>query len=132
LNEHNALVEGWAEFLPNIVQKNDYYSWGISSSQNVETQNQYQRNREDYPNTEPWQGNRIEGAVLNVLYDISDDSSFVDLNSGVDDDGIPGEFVKVWNIMRDYHPGTLHQQSSRLFEAHEIRTFFAYFQFALY
>lgn len=111
-NEHTALVEGWAEFLPNIIQRNDCYRWGDNSVIYVETDNQYQKNRENYPRELPFQGNRIEGAVLNILYDISDDSSFDDLYTGVDDDGIPGEFDKVWNILRDYQPDAMVDYSS--------------------
>lgn len=102
-NEHTALIEGWASFLPCILQKNDDYN-----TVHVETANHYTI-RDDQ--SKSWNGNKIEGAVLNILYDISDDSSFTDLSPGKDDDGISGGFSKVWNIMREYTPDALDEYS---------------------
>ena len=99
-----ALVEGWAEFLPNVIQHDDYYR-----GYHVETYNFYS-NRTD--KSRSWNGNSIEGAILNILYDISDDITYSDLQPFTDDDKILGEFKKLWNIIRDYNPDCLEDYST--------------------
>jgi archaellum component FlaG (FlaF/FlaG flagellin family) len=97
-NPHTALVEGWAEYLPNVIQKDDNHR-----GNNVETENFYATR---YDQNKSWNGNSIEGAVLNILYDLSDDSSYNDLYPWSDDDEIHN-FDEVWRIMRDYNPDAL-------------------------
>ena len=49
-------------------------------------------------------GERVEGTVASILWDIFDTATSVDTQPGVDDDDIPDRFVLFWEILASDRP----------------------------
>ncbi|MAF13022.1 hypothetical protein CMK11_21430 [Candidatus Poribacteria bacterium] len=106
-DEEFAISEGWAEFMAAAV---DDDALNVTSFDNV-----------DFPNIETnfWYtgrvqgvggntiGERVEGSVASVLWDISDGPQSRDLIPGTDDDGIVNDFERVWAIFGEATPYTI-------------------------
>ncbi|MEO2005445.1 MAG: dockerin type I domain-containing protein, partial [Candidatus Poribacteria bacterium] len=106
-DEEFAISEGWAEFLAAAV---DDDALNVTSFTNV-----------DFPNIESnvWYtgtiqsigrntiGEKVEGSVASVLWDITDGPQSNDLSVGSDDDGIENDFERLWTIFIDATPYTV-------------------------
>ncbi|MBT5711115.1 hypothetical protein HOI71_08745, partial [Candidatus Poribacteria bacterium] len=106
-DEEFAISEGWAEFIAAAV---DDDALNVTSFDNV-----------DFPNIETnfWYtgrvqgigpnsiGEKVEGSVASVLWDISDGPQSRDLIPGTDDDGIENDFQRVWTIFGEARPYTI-------------------------
>ena len=92
LNPGHALVEGWAEFFPSIVQNNAIYHTYHNLEFDVFHGNS--------------SGDVVEGSVAGTLYDISDDRDSYDGGPPLqeDDDGVPRRPDLMWQVMRDHKP----------------------------
>ncbi|MBI2578074.1 MAG: hypothetical protein HYW26_00005 [Candidatus Aenigmarchaeota archaeon] len=103
-----ALIEGWAEFIPSAVQNSASYRdvYDLESD-----------SFEDWVSYGNMDGDIVEGAVAATLWDITDDTSSEDSAPGSDDDGVPKQYVKLWNVMRDHRPGDIHAFWNGWFDA---------------
>ena len=106
-NENNAITEGWAQYLPCVIQNSSDYR-----GSNMETEKFY-----NIRDSGDWDGHIIEGAVAATLWDISDSSDVTDDGSyGTDDDNIPGRLDRVWDVMRLDKPNGINEFWTKWFE----------------
>jgi len=94
-----ALTEGWAEFMEGAVD-NDPYAAGLRLESGYWA---------DYLDAD-WDGNVVEGAVANVLWDVLDGADLTDFpywDDSRNGDRIQGEFPKLWYILTTYGPNDL-------------------------
>ncbi|MCE5297074.1 MAG: zinc ribbon domain-containing protein [Euryarchaeota archaeon] len=97
-----ALVEGWAEFFAAAVSGDPYRNDGTSFESTV-----YADGPHGNSNFGDWDGNIVEGAVANVLWDILDGTSSSDRpiwNYDSSGDQVDNEFDAFWQIFIDDDP----------------------------
>jgi len=99
-----ALIEGWAEYIPEAIQNSAIYNRDYSPY-NFDMEN---TNFGDYIINN--NGDIYEGNVATILWDIEDDASAKDDGSpSSDDDGIPDASIYLWNVMRDDKPNDINE-----------------------
>lgn len=86
-----ALIEGWAEFVPNVINKKRIYS-----AYDFEPHFQW---------SNTWDGEIVEGCIASILLDIADDNSYT---GGSDDEELSG-FYFMWNIIKNYNPNSINE-----------------------
>ncbi len=106
-DEEFAISEGWAEFMAAAVDDNalNVTSFINSDFPNIET-NFWHTGRDIQIGTNTV-GEKVEGAVASVLWDITDGPDSNDLTVGIDDDEIDSEFQRVWTIFGEARPYTV-------------------------
>ena len=91
-----AWVEGWAEFIPSVVNNDPTYRWASGASQNLENPT--------WP-TAGWDdGDGVEGRVAGALWDIYDSN-----NEGDDQYTEPADFAPFWDIFYNQNDNTMYQ-----------------------
>jgi len=103
-DEEFAISEGWAEFMAAAVDDDalNVTSFINSDFPNIET-NFWYTGRDIQVGTNTM-GEKVEGAVASVLWDITDGPQSNDLAVGIDDDEIDGQFELVWTIFGEARP----------------------------
>jgi hypothetical protein len=97
-----AFVEGWAEFFENAVLGTPDRLDGTSLESTV-----YADGTTGHGNYGDWDGNEVEGAVANVLWDIYDGVSALDRPSwdtSLHGDEVDRQFAVLWKILLDERP----------------------------
>ncbi len=123
-----AITEGWAEFFERAVIDNPVRSDGSNMESTVYADGPFFNG--DYGD---WDGNIVEGAVANVIWDIYDGVSATD-NPTWDPEGngdqIDNEFGTFWNIFRDDKPQSMSQIYNAWPEKNDsLRTIFYHARF---
>ncbi len=100
-----AWTEGWAEFLPAVVNNDPHYYWANGAQLNLETPSW---------GTSGWSsGDWVEGRVAGALWDMFDAAS------DGDDTYSDGGFANFWDVMRNVRSDTFsHWWSSWLGRGH--------------
>jgi len=96
-----AFSEGWAQFFASAVLNNPYRSGdgtSLESTIYADGSSSFEGDSGD------WDGNIVEGAVANVLWDIFDGVSDSDKPSfGTAGDRVDQQFRQLWSTMLDHH-----------------------------
>jgi hypothetical protein len=106
MSEGFALIEGWAEFMQCAVDNDPYgldvYMRGTRIIEDVVIA--------DVLDAGDWDGNIIEGAVANVLWDLFDGVNASDApswdGSGIGD-RVDGQLSTIWSVMLDNSPNSI-------------------------
>jgi hypothetical protein len=95
-----AFSEGWAQFFASAVTGNPYRSSDRTSLESTI----YADGAFGYDGDQgDWDGNIVEGAVANVLWDITDGASESDRPSfGIIGDRVDSQFPALWKVMSDH------------------------------
>ena len=102
-----AISEGWAEFIAAAVDDDalNVTSFDNADFPNIETNFWYTGTIQSIGRNRV--GEKVEGAVASVLWDIADGPQSNDLSVGADDDGIENDFQRVWTVFGDARPYTV-------------------------
>ncbi len=98
-----AIVEGWAEFMQSAVDNDanmtrEFLQFDLP---NIEYNGWWTGQDGTINNT----GDIVEGAVASILWDIYDSGISFDAGpGGIDDDGMSGNFDKIWSIIAGGNP----------------------------
>jgi len=100
-----AFVEGWAEFFARAVLNDPAGPSFTSLESTIYADGPFHNGDKG-----DWDGNIVEGAVANVLWDILDGSSVTDRPSWANDtigDQVNDRFSKFWNIFLNDNPSSM-------------------------
>jgi len=94
-----AMSEGWAEFMEAAVDDTATAVTAFLGEEepNIETNEWWTGDADG--NGSNIQGEKVEGAVASVFWDITDTEQSKDTTSGVDDDEISDMFEQLWSIL---------------------------------
>jgi outer membrane protein assembly factor BamB len=112
-----AWVEGWAEFLPALIDSSvfTHYYWIeffiTGSESNIENNHWWIKTSQK---DSRYNGANVEGSVASILYDIVDNSSFIDtstsnsshpykpqVSDNKDDENITFSFLNIFNLIKN-------------------------------
>lgn len=106
-NEGQAMREGWAEFCSALIDDDAFNVNGYCNTNvyNIES-NTWWTACGDCVGSNT-QGEIVEGAVASILWDIADTVDSCDNSPGIDDDGINGMLVELWDVMGKHKPQSI-------------------------
>ena len=99
-----AMSEGWAEFMEAAVDDNAMNVTAFLGEEepNIETNRWW--TGDAYGNGSNMQGEKVEGTVASIFWDITDTEQSADTTPGLDDDRISDMFEQLWVILTSDRP----------------------------